>query len=173
MAAKPANKMPAEPWRSFLSDLDALLEQPADLHCIGGFAISQYFGFARETADLDVLSIAPHTMRAAISSAAGKGSALHRKHRVFIDQAGVANFPDDYENRLQRAWPAWRKLRLRIPEAHDLALTKLQRSSERDIRDVMFLAEAGLINRETLIARSNAKWNRILSGRLPRGIAPH
>lgn len=143
----------AEPWRSFLSDLDATVNEPVDLHCIGGFAVSQYFGLARETADLDVLNIAPQSSRETILAAAGKGSPLHRKYRVFIDLVGVVNFPDGYEARLQRAWPVWPKLRLWIPEAHDLALTKLERSNERDIRDVMFLAQAGSIHPETLITR--------------------
>jgi hypothetical protein len=38
-------------------------------------------------------------------------------------------------------------------EAHDLALTKLERNFERDREDVMYLAQAGLINRETLVSR--------------------
>lgn len=167
MAAKPQSELPAEPWRSFLADLDALLGQPTDLHCIGGFAISQYFGFARETADLDVLSIAPEPMRAAIASAAGRGSALHKRHRVFIDHVGVANFPDNYESRLQRAWPVWEKLRLWIPEPHDLALTKLERSNERDIRDVMFLAQMGLIDRTMLVARFETEMEPYVTGPTP------
>jgi Nucleotidyltransferase of unknown function (DUF6036) len=167
MPARPQSETPAEPWRSFLSDVDALLDQPTDLYCIGGFAISQYFGFARETADLDVLSVAPQPMRDAIGSAAGKGSTLHTKHRVFIDQVGVANFPDDYEGRLERAWPVWKNLRLWIPEPHDLALTKLERSNERDIRDVMFLARAGLIDQATLIQRFESEMEPYLTGPTP------
>jgi len=54
MPPKARSEAPAEPWRSFLSELDALLDQSGDLHCIGGFVISQYYGFARETADLDL-----------------------------------------------------------------------------------------------------------------------
>jgi hypothetical protein len=167
MSAQRQSELPAEPWRSFLADLDALLAQPTDLHCIGGFAISQYFGFARETADLDALSVAPQAMRTAIAEAASKGSALHKKHRVFIDQVGVANFPDSYESRLRRAWPMWEKLRLWIPEPHDLALTKLERSNERDIRDVMFLAHAGLINREMLMKRFESEMEPYLTGPTP------
>lgn len=159
--------MPAEPWRSFLADLDALLDQPADLHCIGGFAIGQYFGFARETADLDVLGIAPLPMRAVITAAAGKGSPLHRKHRVFVDQVAITNFPENYESRLERTWPVWKRLRLWIPEPHDLALTKLERSNERDIRDVMFLAQAELINREMLVARFESEIRPYLTGPTP------
>ena len=167
MPTKPQSETPSEPWQSFLFDLDALLEQPTDLHCIGGFAISQYFGFARETVDLDVLSIAPQPMRDAIAAAAGRGSALHKKHRVFIDQASVANFPDGYEDHLERAWPVWKNLPLWIPEPHDLALTKLGRSNERDIRYVMFLAQAGLINQATLIRRFESEMETYLTGPTP------
>lgn len=129
--------------------------------------ISHYYGFARETADLDVLNIVPRPMMEAISTAAGKGSALHRKHRVFIDQVSVANFPDNYASRIHRAWPVWPKLRLWVPEPHGLALTKLERSNERDIRDVMFLAQAGLINQNTLLARFEEEMGPYLVGPTP------
>ena len=49
--------LPAEPWLTFLTDLDSALEEAADFHCIGGFVVSQHYGFARETADLDVLTV--------------------------------------------------------------------------------------------------------------------
>jgi hypothetical protein len=79
----------------------------------------------------------------------------------------VANFLDAYESRLRRAWPVWSKLRLWIPEPHDLALTKLERSNERDIRDVMFLAQAGLINGATLVARFESEMEPYLTGPTP------
>lgn len=39
----PADR-PAEPWLTFLTELDAQLEGPADIHCIGGFVVSQHYG---------------------------------------------------------------------------------------------------------------------------------
>ena len=75
---------PAEPWRSFLTDVDAALDAPTDLHCLGGFVVSQHYGFARETADLDVLSIIPRETRERVVQLAGKGSILQKKHRVYI-----------------------------------------------------------------------------------------
>ena len=50
---------PAEPWLSFLTELDAQLDAPVDFHCIGGFVVSQHYGLGRETADLDVLAVIP------------------------------------------------------------------------------------------------------------------
>ena len=49
-----------EPWGGFLSDFDAQLSGPVDFHCMGGFVVSKPNGFARETADLDLLTLTLH-----------------------------------------------------------------------------------------------------------------
>lgn len=49
-------KSPAEPWRSFLDDLSSGLDEPTELHCIGGFAVVQAYELARATVDIDVPS---------------------------------------------------------------------------------------------------------------------
>ena len=158
---------PAEPWFSFLADLDATLGAPADFHCIGGFVVSQHYGFARETADLDVLTVIPAQIAQRLTELAGRGSMLHKKHKVYIDHVGIANYPADYEDRLVGAFPIWANVRLWALEPHDLTLTKLERSNDRDIRDVMFLAQAGLIHRDTLVARFETELEPHISGRTP------
>ncbi len=160
-------ELPAEPWLSFLTDLDAALDEPAGFHCIGGFVVSQHYGFARETADLDVLMVIPPDAVQGVAELAGRGSRLHRKHRVYIDHVAIANYPDDYEARLIRVFPVWPKVRLWALEPHDLALTKLERSNDRDIRDVLYLAQAGLIVRETLISRFETEFEPHIAGRTP------
>lgn len=162
----PADR-PAEPWLSFLTALDAQLDEPVDFHCIGGFVVSQHYGFARETADLDVLSVIPVQATERVIQLAGKGSALQAKYRVYIDHAGVASYPADYERRLVRAFPVWSNVRLWALEPHDLALTKLERSIERDIRDVIFLAHAGLIDRDILVVRFENELAPYVTGRTP------
>ena len=114
-------------------NLDAHLDQPVDFHCIGGFVVSQHYGFGRETADLDVLSVLPKEA-ANRSLRLRKGSLLQKKHHVYIDHVRVTNHPDGYERRLARVFTVWSKVRLLALEPHDLALTKLERSAERDIR---------------------------------------
>jgi hypothetical protein len=158
---------PVEPWLSFLTELDARLEEPVDFHCIGGFVVSQYYGFGRETADLDVLSVIPNQVADRVIEIAGQGSLLQAKYRVYIDHVRVANYPDGYEGRLDRVFPMWSKVQLWALEPHDLALTKLERSAERDIRDVMYLAQAGLIDRKTLIARFEAEVEPYITGPSP------
>ena len=164
---RPAEHRPSEPWLSFLKALDAALDEPADFHCIGGFVISQHYGFARETADLDVLTVLPPDAAQRVAELAGKGAPLQKKHKVYIDHVGVANYPDDYESRLVRVFPIWPKVRLWALDPHDLALTKLERSNDRDIRDVMYLAQAGLINQETLILRFERELEPYITGRTP------
>jgi hypothetical protein len=164
--------LPVEPWRSFLSDLDAQLDGEVDVHCIGGFVVSQHYGLGRETADLDILSIVPKKAIDRISQIAGRGSNLQKKYGVCIDHVRVANYPDHYESRLVRIFPNWLKLRLWALEPHDLALSKLERSAERDIRDVIYLAQAGLIERDTLVAASQARWSPTLLVEHRRAIGP-
>jgi Nucleotidyltransferase of unknown function (DUF6036) len=140
---------------------------PADFHCIGGFVVSQHYGFARETADLDILTVIPRDLADRVGSLAGKGSALHRRHKVYLDPVGVADYPVNYEDRLIRSFPLWSNVRLWALEPHDLALTKLERSNDRDIRDVMFLGQAGLIDRDTLISRFETELEPYITSRTP------
>ena len=82
---------------------------------------------------------------------AGKGSSLHRKHKIFLDPVTVATPPENYQDRLVPMFPsAWSRLRLYALEAHDLALSKLERNIERDRDDVHQLARAGHIKPDTL-----------------------
>jgi hypothetical protein len=114
-----------EPWRSFLVDLDSLVDHEVQLHCCGGFVVTMCHGLARVTADVDVLSVVPHDDVRARSAAAGKSSALHKKHGIYLDVVTVASYPDEYETRLipMDVGPL-SHLRLFALEAHDLVLAK-------------------------------------------------
>lgn len=52
------NKIP-EPWKSFLTEIDSVLEQETRFHCIGGFVIAMLYNLKRETSDLDFISCIP------------------------------------------------------------------------------------------------------------------
>ncbi len=151
--AKPAE--PPEPWRSFLEALDARIEQPSDLHCIGGFAITMFYGISRATSDIDVLPTLPGHRLAELQRLAGEGSELHRKHKVYVQHVTVVTYPEAYESRLHRLWPEFDldRVRLFALEAHDLALTKLERNQDVDRDDVRALAAAGHIDPDTLRER--------------------
>ena len=40
---------PPEPWDSFLKDLDAAVDAPVRLDCIGGFVVTQLYGLDRHS----------------------------------------------------------------------------------------------------------------------------
>jgi hypothetical protein len=56
-------EVPPEPRNSFLGDIDGAATEELALHCIGGFAVSLYYGLSRPTGDLDVVA-RPATNRA-------------------------------------------------------------------------------------------------------------
>jgi hypothetical protein len=157
---------PAEPWLSFLNDLDAEIAGVTELHCIGGFAVVQAYGLERATADIDVLAVVPGSSSSGLTDLAGKGSKLHRKHGLYLDFVTVATAPADYASRLIPLYPKhWRRLRLFALEAHDLALTKLERNFERDRSDVEHLARRGFLRASVLRQRYDDELRSYVIGR--------
>lgn len=129
-----------EPWHSFLHDLDALLDRPTELHCLGGFVIRHLYDAARVTADIDVIQMVGN-VASTLAGLAGKNSVLHRRHKVYLDIVTVATVPENYEERLTDLFPdAFTRLSLKAFERHDLALAKLERNLDRDREDVKTLA---------------------------------
>ena len=129
-----------EPWKSFLTELDASVDEELELHCLGGFAMTFLYGLERPTADVDILPIASSAAERLIRIA-GQGSTLHRKHKVYIQIVGVAPVPINYEDRLTDMFPgSFRRMRLRGLDPYDLALSKLERNTQRDRDDVKHLA---------------------------------
>lgn len=130
-----------EPWHSFLSDIDAILADDVELHCLGGFVITVLYDLARPTADVDVIAITPRSEIQSLLSVGGLGSDFHRKHKVYLQLVGVATVPDGYEERLTAIAPeSFKHLRLFALDPYDLALSKLERNTQRDRDDVRHLA---------------------------------
>lgn len=147
--------IPAQPWRSFLRDLDDQLKATIELSCLGGFVVTQQYGIGRETSDIDFLSIVAGSPEDNVEAMAGLGSPLFKKYRVYMQYVGVVTPPCDYATRLQPMFPneTWKRLRLFALDATDIALSKLERNFERDRDDVLCLARAGFLNAKTLRAR--------------------
>jgi hypothetical protein len=131
------------PWREFLAELDTLLDEPIELHCIGGFAVVVGYGLPRGTNDLDYRTLVPYDRINDLQRIAGAGSALAIKHKVHVQYTGVDSMPDGYAERLTKLFPGrFKNLGLFIPDPYDLVLSKLSRNIERDRQDVAFLADA-------------------------------
>jgi len=144
---------PPDPWRSFFAEVDSHLGEKIHLHCCGGFVATQFYGVARTTNDIDFLGVVPHPS-GILTELAGKGSVLHRRHKVYLEFVAVNTPPEDYQERLIPMFPgAWAHLRLYALEAHDLALSKLERNSDKDRDDIKQLARTGHIKPETMSKR--------------------
>lgn len=92
---------------------------------------------------------------------------LAKKHKVYCQDASVAQYPDSYADRLTEMFPgAFRKLRLRAMEVHDVVLAKLARNKGVDREDVRFLALAGRLNPEILRHRYIHELRPYLIGRV-------
>jgi len=157
---------PPEPWRSFLRELDERLTQTVELHCIGGFVVSLHYGVGRQTSDIDFLNVVPRVPADDLEAIAGLQSELHRKHRLYIQRVTIATAPEGYASRLEAMFPSagWKRLSLFAMEAHDLALSKLERNAERDRDDVLSLARAGLLDAATFGTRYDEELRPYLIG---------
>lgn len=130
------------PWNQFLAELDTLLTERVELHCIGGFAAVAAYHLPRSTNDLDYYTLVPAYCGQDLERLAGEGSALARKYKVHVHRAAVASLPMNYEERLRELFAGhFRNMRLCVLDPYDLALSKLCRNAERDREDVKHLAK--------------------------------
>jgi hypothetical protein len=142
------------PWKEFLEQLDSLLEEPIQLHCIGGFAIVASYGLKRSTNDMGYFTLVPCNRVLDLENLAGEGSPLAKKYKVHVHHAGVATLPDSYDERMTELFPRhFRNIRLFVLDPYDLVLSKLSRNVERDREDVAFLTKAQNLEASNLRTR--------------------
>lgn len=153
------------PWGDFLRELDSLLEGAIELHCIGGFAVVAGYGFPRGTNDLDYRTLIPYNLINDLQRLAGPGSALAQRHKVYVQRAGVESIPENYEHRLKELHGGrFKKIRLFIPDAYDLVLSKLSRNIERDRQDVEYLVKTAHLDAGILRTRYSEELRPLLIG---------
>ncbi|WP_031496646.1 DUF6036 family nucleotidyltransferase [Bryobacter aggregatus] len=158
-----------EPWVSGLAEFDRQLSMPISLTCMGGFAMTIGYGMPRATVDIDACSLAPLDQSKEVDELAGRGSPLHRKYGIYIQQVNIVSPPCDHTERLiPIEAPTLQKLKLFVLEAHDLALSKLERNSQTDREDVRYLVERGLLDSHTLQLRYYEEQRSYLIGDLRR-----
>jgi len=84
--------------------------------------------------DIDTCGLDPLGESRALGELAGRGSELHKKHRVYLERVTVNTVPCDREERaILIDIPSFESLKVLAIEAHDFALSKLERSQDRDL----------------------------------------
>ena len=133
-------------------ELDSMLTEPLDLHCIGGFVTCYFYGLPRTTGDIDYYTAVPANIN--LIEMAGEGSELAKKHKVCLHHVGVTNLPENYEARLTEMVPGmFKQLRLYVPDPYDLILSKLERNSPKDRDDGDYIFKTQKLNSQTLRER--------------------
>ncbi|MBZ5539836.1 MAG: hypothetical protein LAN61_04860 [Acidobacteriia bacterium] len=151
----------------FLEELDGLLSEPFEFHCIGGFAIVAAYGLPRSTNDLDYFSLVPYNRARDLQEIAGEGSPLARKYKVHVQHAAVASVPESYEERMKELFPErFKNMRLFVLDPYDLVLSKISRNGPRDREDVEYLAKTLHLDQEVLRERYAMELRPALTGSL-------
>jgi hypothetical protein len=76
MPAKNVSGRLPSPWKEFLTELNRMLKEPLELHCIGGFVFAHFYGLPRTTGDIDYCTAVPANFN--LDEVAGQDSPLHR-----------------------------------------------------------------------------------------------
>lgn len=157
------DKIIPEPWLSFFREIDGELSEPTNLECLGGFVVTRIHGLERTTADVDVISISPRTQSEQLIEIASEGSKLHRKYKIYLDYVGIAQLPENYDERLTEIFPdTFQNLHLFALDPYDIALAKIERNIQRDRDDVKFLARTVPFDLQVLRERYEKELRPIL-----------
>jgi hypothetical protein len=106
MSFDEARNPPAH-WKAFLQDVDQLLQSAVELHCLGGFVLSVLYDLPRSTADVDYIAAMPSTSIRELDGTAGRGSALHKKHGLYLQHVTIADVREDFAARLDGVVPGF------------------------------------------------------------------
>ncbi len=113
---------------TLLKAIDDELDEPCELLVIGGAAIAIGYHVPVATRDIDAMHSVARLQKAYKRAVASTGLAIP------LGTAGVADAPYNYEDRLRLLKrPALERLRVLVPEKHDLALMKTVRGDRRDL----------------------------------------
>lgn len=138
-----------EPWPDFLQEVDAGLSRGVNLHCLGGFVLTALYGIPRYTGDLDYVEAKPREAANDVEKIGGRGSPLSKKYKLFLQNVGIADLPDEYESRLEKIELKLKKLKLWALDPYDLLLSKLSRNSPKDQDDAKYLISKMKLRFET------------------------
>jgi len=161
-----------EPWNRFLLDLDGAVSGSAEVVALGGFVMSVQYGMPRPTGDIDLLFVSSALVRDELLTAGGRGSPLHRKHRLYVDLVVLLVEPADYRARVIEMFPrSLVNLRLFCLDPYDPALTKLDRNSLRTGRTFFTWRPWHLSTSRSCAIGSRQRWRPMSGTHQPRSSA--
>ena len=124
---------------------------------IGGAACAIRYGVLNATRDIDTWS--------ALSASLSEAVARARKTTglaIPFGPAGVADGPHGFEARLVRVLPQLKKLRVKVPERHDLVLMKMVRGYEHDLEAIEAMHRRKALKLEALLERYESEMGSVV-----------
>lgn len=160
------NPLPS-PWKDFLAEIDGMLNESLELHCVGGFVVTHFYGFPRLTGDIGYYTAVPANFN--LIEVAGEGSPLHKKYGICLHKAAVTTLPEDYETRLsEMAKKQFKQLRLLVPDPYDCILSKVERNGDIDVNDAEYLFRSQKLDAQVLRDRYEKEFRLYIIGDLAR-----
>jgi hypothetical protein len=143
----------------FLTAVDAALPTRVFVILIGGGAAALGYGVRSATKDLDTLTELGRL------TGAIRIARLRTGLDIPMEPTSVADLPYEFESRLVRILPALRQLEIFVPEAHDLALSKLVRGHAGDLAALEELHARHPLSFETLVTRYREEMTHAIGDR--------
>lgn len=140
--------------QDFLRRIDAELDAACEIVLIGGGAVALKFKGTHATTDLDLWSVSEVK-----TTRGGFWEAVERARDsvdepVPVQKATIAEPPWSFEERLTPVVLAGlTRLRVLVPEAHDLVLMKVARAEAHDLEAIEDIHRASPLSLDTLIDR--------------------
>ena len=135
--------------RRFLAGMDKALEHPGrGAWSSGARRPPSSMGSPSGTRDIDTWTRV-HADLAVAAERARQTTGL----AVPFAQSGVADGPHDFESRLERVLPRLRRLKVIVPEKHDLVLMKVLRGDEHDLQAIEAIHQRSPLDLSILVKR--------------------
>lgn len=147
-----------EELRRFLRGVDAALEGPEKVLLIGMGAACVHYRAEAGTHDLDTWTTIGAALRAAVEDARQATGLL-----VPFEHASVADAPYEFETRLVATLPGLQRLKVWVPERHDLALMKaIGRGVEKDLDGIVAIHKRAPLSLEVLATRYVSEMDHVI-----------
>jgi hypothetical protein len=142
----------------FLTAVDQELTRHAeegetlDLYLIGRSALILRLGLDLMTKDVDVVYLHGSELQGKAEEHFGKGTPGAERWGFYLEavSSGLPPIPAGYQGRSENVPGAWKILRPKQLEIHDLAVTRLKRFHPKDRNDLRILCETGRLHADGL-----------------------
>ena len=154
----------AEQLVLFLEAIDAALDEPTRLIVIGGTAAALHYGVKFPTRDIDTWNAISAGLATAVENAVRKTGL-----DVPVARSGVADAPEGMEERLEPVLTHLGRLKVFVPERHDLALMKMLRANQHDLDVIAEMHGHSPLHLDVLVQRYEDEMDPVGDPRTIRG----